>query len=131
MRRRLRAVAAPFLLAIGITGYTTLAVQGLAAQAVTSPTGPYQMYGNDCNNGPCGMRFTATSNPNNAAYRAYVICLNGTTTVGGWHTGTGIQSATGECGASTEAEYGEVQWNKTNPSFKICWSRPGSWNGSC
>lgn len=131
MRRRLAAFAAAPLLAAGITGYSLLAVQGLAAQAVTSPTGPYQMYGTACGNSPCGERFTATSNPNNAAYRAVVVCSNGTNSVGGWKTGTGSQSATGECPGSSEAEFGEVEWNKQQLNIKFCWSRPGSWTGTC
>ena len=99
--------------------------------ATVKPGATYQMYGTSCANGPCGMRLTITSNPNNASVRAEVDCANGTTVYGGWHTAVGETSATPECGGGTSAGSGWEVWNMSQHFLSVCWQRPQNWNGSC
>jgi hypothetical protein len=126
MRRFLFAFAAPLVLAAG------LAIP-VAAQAapLTAPQGNYQMYGNDCNNSPCGERITITQDLSNYYVRAELVCADFTVKYGGWKNNVGDTSATAECGAGTHAQDAYLQYDKTHFYVKFCWERPQNWNGSC
>src|ERR1043166_1236986 len=47
-----------------------------------------------------------TANSHSAAFRAEMDCSDGTIKYGGWHTGTGTTSATGECNSGSSGSSG-------------------------
>lgn len=108
----------------------------LPASASVQPIVGYTMFNSTCSSGgPCQERIQILGNQNNAATRAWIDCysiLGGFTRLyGGWHTAIGDTSTTPSCDSIGRSGEAGKQWNKTYLYTVTCWSRGGSWNGSC
>jgi len=122
------------LIVLALAGGLVLPVTAAAAAPAPVPPAPaanYQMYGTSCADSPCGSRVTAFENPNNAAYRAETDCSNGTILFGGWKTGTGNQSATGQCPNGSHATSAWEDYNMAHNYTQLCWVKGENWNGVC
>jgi hypothetical protein len=80
--------------------------------------------------GATTTHITIDSNPSNVEVRAWELCTNGVTLVGGWHNAVGATSNTASCSPYI-VFYAGFDYRKSSPIQVKCYTEGNSRTGFC